>query len=255
MFQAFLSFFVYIAQEYGILTSIFSFVLVLSLGIKYKDKLKWLFKFFKKNKYDFQKMFDGNNEQFNQQLIFYRLQHLVNVRIKQINCYCVLRKQLYKKIFTIKINKFLQGLKVFVKQDFNLFDKQMFGMTLINFFQQKHLQWKEQCVKNEIPQFIIDSIDYEIQDLRKMFYTNIQRIISNSYLYSNNRQKLNIVLDLFLGLQENILNVCEQVLSSFNGQVKNLTFNGVKCKQCAICVHEEYLRIQKRKRLKSQKQK
>ena len=42
-----------------------------------------------------------------------------------------------------------------------------------------------------------------------MFYTNIQRIIINSYLYSNNRQKLNIVLDLFLGLQENILNVCE----------------------------------------------
>lgn len=254
MFQALFSFFVFIAKQYGIISSTVVFAILFGLMMKYKDKFKKILKIFKKDNIDFEKMFNDNHEQFNQRLIFYRLQYLINIRIKEINCYCTLRKQLYKRIFTIKINKFLQGLKQFVKQDIDNLDRQMFGMKLINFFQQKHLQWKEQCLKQEVPQFIMESIDYEIQDLRAMFHTNITRILQNTYLYSNNRQKLNIILELFLGLQQNILNVCQQVLSSFNGQVKKLQFKGVKCRQCATCVHDEYLKMQ-RMRLRAQRQK
>lgn len=253
MFQVLLSFFVYITQQYGILTSIITFGFIVGLFAKHRKFFSKLIKFFKKDKFIYKKFFQ-DNQGFNQQIIFIRLQYLLNVRIKQINCSCPLRKQLYKTIFTIKINKFLSGLKDFVKQDINVLDNQMFKIKLVNFLQQKHLQWKETCLKNKVPQFVIESIDYQIQDLRNMFYTNIQRIINNVYLYSNNRQKLNVILDLFLGLQQNILNVCEQVLSSFNGQVKKLHFNGVKCKECVNCVHQNYLKMQ-RIRLKGQKQK
>lgn len=249
MFQVLLSFFVYITQQYGILTSIITFGFIIGLFAKHRKFFSKIANFFRKDKSIYKKIFQ-ENEQFNQQIVFIRLQYLLNVRIKQINCSCPLRKQLYKTIFTIKINKFLEGLKVFVKQDINKFDNQMFKIKLINFLQQKHLQWKQECVKNKVPQFVIQSVDDQIQDLRNMFYTNIQRIMNNVYLYSNNRQRLNVILDLFLGLQQNILNVCEEVLSSFNGQVKNLHFNGIKCKDCVVCVHQNYLKMQ-RIRLKS----
>lgn len=253
MFQVLLSFFVCITQQYGILTSIITFGFIIGLFAKHKNFFSKIIKALKKDKFSFYKKFVfQNNQEFSQQIIFTRLQYLLNVRIKQINCSCPLRKQLYKTIFMIKIDKFLTSLKEFVKQDINSLDNQMFKVKLVKFLQQKHLQWKETCLKNKVPEFIIESIDFQIQDLRNMFYMNIQRIINNVYLYSNNRQKLNIILQLFLGLQQNILNVCQEVLSSFNGQVKKLHFNGVKCKQCVNCVHQNYLKMQ-RIRLKGQK--
>jgi len=39
----------------------------------------------------------------------------------------------------------------------------------------------------------------------------------------------------------------EDALASFNGNIKDLDYHGVRCAGCKVCVHERYLKEQRKK--------
>ena len=44
----------------------------------------------------------------------------------------------------------------------------------------------------------------------------------------------------------NYMDMLESILASYNGDIKNLEYKGIICKNCKICIHDEY-----KKRLKA----
>lgn len=235
---------IYLISNYGVFTTIVLGMILILLYV-FSGKIIEKVKNFILNIVSVETLFKHNPEKFNKQFLFLKLNYLLNVRIQSINCSCELRKYMFKKIFSLKIKMFLDALSKFMLQEHVDDDKYSYKVKLCTLLRKSHNEWRQACLQQGMPVFIMNQVEEEISPNRQMFYTNLNTIFSNGYLYSNNEQRFVAVLDMFISLQETILNTCQEVLDTFNGQVKGLQFNGVKCNQCKVCVHDLYLQNRK----------
>ena len=91
------------------------------------------------------------------------------------------------------------------------------------------------------PRFILEAMHEKISPILKFHHEQIKLYCHNQYLYKNNVAKMWAILDLVPIAIEYYMNILEMSLSEFNGDIKKLNYDGVKCKKCAHCVHEEFM--------------
>lgn len=172
---------------------------------------------------------------------FLDLDFLIKHKLHNVNTICQIRKKLYIDIVTEKISRIKEELQKFVKEDLNKLSNKQFYLKVQSVLDDAKNQSTNNLKSNGVPQFILDTIDNKLSLVQYFYQNQIKGYCYNNYLYSNNTERMCAILDCISVSIECYMNLLEQSLSEFNGDVKKLKYNGVSCNKCHICVHDKYL--------------
>lgn len=257
MLQILKDFFLNLVREYGTFSS-FCITALLCLLIYLINSVLKRKSGILQNDFIHKYLFYTNKKQYEQKLeqhvIFKKLEASLEVRLDHIRTSCSIRKVIFQKIFKIRTKLLLEALRGIIKKDINVYNIEVFHQEILFMLQKINNDWKNECLEEGIPDFVIQQVESEIKPYRKVYFKQIERIMENSYLYYNNKERMIAVFDILIPLQEMILNETQHILSSFNGELKGKTVCGASCQDCAKCVHEIYLK-KKQEELKEQQQK
>lgn len=257
MFQTLKEIFLNLVREYGTFSS-FCMTAILCLLIYLINSILKRKSGVLQNDFIHKYLFYTNKEEYEQNLeehvIFKKIEALLEVRLDHICTSCNLRRVIFQKIFKIRMKLLLEALREIIKKDINVYNIEIFHQEILFMLQKVNNDWKTECLEEGIPDFVIQQVESQIKPYRKVYFKQIERIMENSYLYYNNKERMIAVFDILIPLHEMILNETEHVLSSFNGELKGKTICGASCQDCAKCVHEIYLK-KKQEELKDLQQK
>ena len=178
------------------------------------------------------------NKDLKDHIIFKKFEYLLSYRLDNLSTRCLLRKAIYSSLMKIRIQIYKNEFNSFVQNDnFNQLTPQEFRLSLMSLLDRIMKEWVQQSQKEGIPQFIIDRFSSRVLHVVNGFVDEyIQNISDSTYLYYDNNDRMRAILDLSSVIEEYVLNLLEEMLDSFNGEIKGLVFHGIQCKQCEKCV-------------------
>lgn len=182
------------------------------------------------------------NKDLKDHIIFKKFDYLLSYRLDNLSTRCVLRKAIYSNLMKIRIQIYKNEFTSFVQNDnFNQLTPQEFRLALMSLLDRIMKEWIEEANKEGVPQFIMDKFSDKVLHLVNGFFGEyIQNISDSTYLYYDNNDRMRAILDLSSVIEEYVLNLLEEMLDSFNGEIKGLTFHGIQCKQCEKCVSNAF---------------
>lgn len=227
--------FVKLASNYGLFSAILiiTIILVLFYGSIH------LFQFLHKkilNKFQNRKKIKLNKHQF-----FNDLQFLKNHKLKEVNTSCIIRKQLYIDIMRIRIECFYNSFFNFIKEDLNSFSNKEFLNRVQGIIDDANSMAITNALSEGVPIFILNSMNEKRKIVSQFNYNAIKGYCYNEYLYSDNIERMCAILDFMTTSIECYMNVLEQNLAQFNGNIKKMNYKGTSCAFCSFCVHDKYL--------------
>ena len=177
---------------------------------------------------------------------FKELEYLIEHSLKEnFNCACVIRRALYKDIMVERLECFKNCLQEFVKTDVNsqtLYPTQYeFYLKVVSILDHANSTAKQNSIRNGIPEFILDRMEQHRVPLRQCLGDILKSICYSDYNYANNVERMSAILTNVAIFIKNYMNILEEVLSSFNGDIKELEYKGISCKHCKFCVHDEHI--------------
>ena len=240
-------FFVKLMQNFGVIGAIS--ILIISYAVYYG--IRSIIKDFApalKNK-----IFGGISKDLKKHPMFKDLQFLRDHKLNELNVQCPIRKNLYINIIKQRIKCNLKIFGQLVKEDLNALSNRQFYIRVQSAFDDVNTMHLSNCLSEGVPQFVLDAMAEKIL-MAKHFYKNqIKSYCYNQYLYTNNNEKMWAILDLISVLLQCYMNILQQNLAQFNGDIKKLSFKGFSCVNCASCVHDEYLNTLKNEIQEEQK--
>ena len=215
--------FIKLVNNYGLLGAIItiSFILACFYGITlaFQQLHKTI-----KNKFIDRKQIKLKKHQF-----FNDLQFLMEHKLNEVNTTCIIRKHLYMDIMKIRIKCFYDAFQNFIKEDINsLSSKELFNRVM--------------AVIDDANTGAINKAMNEKRKVVAQFNQNaIKGYCYNAYLYANNTERVYAILE-FMGTSiECYMNILEENLAQFNGDIKSYVYKGISCADCFSCVHDRYL--------------
>lgn len=227
------SFFGELLKQYGVHISLFVFLFI----YVFKDlwgKCSPLF-------------FSSKDISIKKHLIFRDFDDIIGYTLKEeFNCECPIRKELYRDILTENIKCFRNRLYEFVQTD--LESKELYP-TRYDFFlkvnsvlNEARSEIRANLLARGIPVFITDRFDEHREPYQYILEAMIKTTCQSEYIYKNNTDRMRTILSTIDVFCKSQIDLVEETLALFNGDIKTLKYNGVHCENCKICIHDEYIR-------------
>lgn len=226
--------FVILLNKYGIAGAIFIFTMILSLFYGSVVGCKYLFNYLMEKCKN--KKIKLKNHHF-----FIELDYLMNHKLKDVKTTCVIRKKLYVDIMKIRIDNLKKIFSNFVKEDISGLAAKDLYYKVLSALDDANTAAITGAVSEGVPIFVLDSMNEKRKMINKLYYNAIKGYCYNNYIYSNNNQRMYAILQLIGIYVECYMNVLQENLAEFNGNVKSLNYKGVSCMDCSYCIHEKYL--------------
>jgi len=184
-------------------------------------------------------------------ITFAKLDYFISHMEQDVKTSCHLRKRIYVDTMTERAKVFKEELLAFIKTDLNQYNKETFELKVLSMLNETQHKFLENCKKDSVPDFILQKMNDKIFSYHATWYSQIKIFCCSDYLYENNYQRMAAILDVVSVSFEFYMNLFEENLASFNGDIKGLTYKGVTCHQCITCVHDVYLQHLKNELKKS----
>lgn len=206
--------------------------------------LKWLFEKFSAHIFEKRRIKLKNHPAFKE--LDRIVEHALN---NEFNCDCPIRKAIYRDILIERFKSFRRKLYEFVLTDLD--DKKLyptqhdFYVKVVSILDEAHAESRSKSIANGIPEFVLDRMDKERSLEVGFFRDSLKGIIHAEYFSRSNKERMS---DILLGVQsycKSYMNHLELLLDSYNGDITNLNYHGIICKNCKVCVHDEYIRKMK----------
>lgn len=227
--------FLKLVSNYGFFSAIIIITVVLVLFYGCINLFQFLHKKIL-NKFENRKKIKLNKHQF-----FDDLKYLKEHKLKEVNTSCIIRRQLYIDIMKIRIDCFYNSFNNFIKQDLNSFNNKQFFNRVRGIIDDANSAAITNALSQGIPIFILNSMIEKRKTISQFNNNAIKGYCYNNYLYSDNIQRMCAILDFMTTSIECYMNVLEENLAEFNGNIKKMNYKGTGCSQCHFCVHDKYL--------------
>ncbi len=177
---------------------------------------------------------------------FKEFDYLIEHSLKEnFNCSCCIRKALYKDIMVERLTCFKNCLMEFVKSDVNnksLYPTQYeFYLKIASILDDANSQARVNAIHAGVPEFLLDDMEKHRAPLRQCLGDILKGICYSEYNYSNNVERMSAMLTNIVIFCKNYMDTLEEVLASFNGDIKDLNYKGIVCTHCSICIHDEHI--------------
>lgn len=176
----------------------------------------------------------------------YIIEHML---VNDFKCDCPLRKALYRDILIERMKSFKKRLYEFVLTDLESKElyptQQDFYIKIISILDTASNEANTTAIANGIPEFVIDNMENHRKQMRDVMNDMLKIICYSDYHYPNNTERMRAVLTFAIVFCKNYMDMLEGILASYNGDIKNLEYKGIICKDCKVCIHEEYKRKMK----------
>lgn len=227
--------FIKLVNNYGLLGAIItiSFILAcfygITLGFQHLHKTI-------KNKFMDRKQIKLKKHQF-----FNDLQFLMDHKLNEVNTTCIIRRHLYIDIMKIRIKCFYDAFQNFIKEDINqLTSKELFNRVMA-VIDDANTGAINKALTEGVPAFVLSSMSEKRKVVAQFNQNAIKGYCYNVYLYANNTERVYAILE-FMGTSiECYMNILEENLAQFNGDIKTYVYKGISCTDCFSCVHDRYL--------------
>ena len=238
--------FVRIASNYGydvaclvIFIIVLVYLILRNFGIKLGDKIpKIIYDVFR-----LEKKRPNNRMELREHLLFQKINYWLNYRLKNIQTSCIIREKLFADILSIRFKIMMEEYKKLIEcEQYEKLDNEKFGLIVLSTMEDIYSRWYKECEEQGIPKFLIDQFDDYLGKFVGMGRMAIVSIFDANFVNTNNHSKLYITLSLVCSFEEWLLSELERMLNSFNGEIANLTYKGVKCQICPKCEHERATR-------------
>ena len=174
------------------------------------------------------------------------VEHALN---NEFNCDCPIRKAIYRDILIERFKCFRNYLYEFVQTDLddrNLYPTQHdFYVKVVSLLDTAHAEARSRSIANGIPEFILERMDKERSIEIDFFHDLLKLIIHSEYFSRTNKERMSDILGGVLTYCKGYMNHLENLLDSYNGDISDLEYHGIICKNCKVCVHDEYIRKMK----------
>lgn len=228
---------VFLGERYGVFAVLFLTALVISFGFNIRHIIDY-FKWRAQGKWQYKKLKSLSEHPIFVELKALQMHYLVP---QNINTKCVLRKQIYIDYMTERIKCLEDGLEGFVRQDLERLPHRELYLAVRGVIEKANLESANNCVKRHIPQNVLDKMQEKTNDTWKSYRSQIKLYCHNEYLYQTNMERVCAVLDMIPSMLTHYMNILENALAEFNGEIKSLNYNGIVCRNCKSCVHTEFL--------------
>lgn len=227
------SFFVELLRQYGIYTAIGTIAILYVLKDIWKKKSDlWL--------HTRRKIVLPTHSAFKE--FDYLIEHSLK---ENFNCQCRIRKALYRDIMVERLECFKNCLLEFVKTDVNSKEayptQYEFYLKVASVLDDANSQARINSIHNGVPEFLLDDMEQHRAPFRQCLGDILKGICYSEYSYLNNVERMSAILTNVVIFCKNYMNLLEEVLGSFNGDIKNLNYKGVVCANCQTCVHDEHI--------------
>ena len=169
--------------------------------------------------------------------------------VNKFNCDCPIRKAIYRDILLERTKCFRKRLYEFVQTDVNsktLYPTQQdFYIKVVSVLDGAAAEAKRNSISEGVPEFVIEQLDKDRAHLREVIGDMLKVICYSDYSYKNNTDRMRSILSFVVVFCKNYMDMLEGLLASYNGNIKNLVYNKISCKNCKICIHDEYIRKMK----------
>lgn len=224
-----------INSQYGLLAA----ALVIAVIIFFLLNTKAAIRYIVHNLFPFVKT---NPKKLQKHGCFIQLDHIINYKLYRMNVQCPIREKLFFDIMRVHITSIKERIFNFITQtDFHTLTPQELAYTIDEIVMKSINESNMKLIQKGTPKFVLKAMDDKISPILKMHHEQIKLYCYNHYLYKGNVEKMWAILDLFPIAVEYYMNLLETSLSEFNGDIKKLNYNGIKCKKCAKCVHDEFM--------------
>jgi len=224
---------------YGVACSIIFICLIIYLflrhyGIKISDSLPS----FIINSLNIQK--SGSKKELNEHILFQNLTYWMKYRLNNIQTDCAIRERLFIDILTIRFKIMEEEYRKIVNEEQYLhINNKKFGLIVLSINELIYTRWYKECEDQGIPVFILNQFDHYLGKFVGMGRTAIISIFDANFVNTSNYSKLYITMNLVSSFEEWLFSELEKMLNSFNGEISGLTYKGITCKHCDVCVHNK----------------
>lgn len=227
--------FLILINNYGLIGAILIIALILAifygLVVGFKYFTKFIF-----SKVEHHKRIKLKNHPF-----FDDLDFLINHKLKNVKTSCVIRKQIYIDIMTIRLDSIKKIFYNLVQQDISgLSAKELYHKVLLA-LDDANTSAITGAVAKGVPIFVLNSMNEKRKMINKLYYNAIKGYCYNNYIYANNNERMYAILEMVCVYVECYMNVLQENLAEFNGDIKHLVYKGVSCIDCPSCIHDQYL--------------
>lgn len=223
-----------INSQYGLLAA----ALVIAIIIFFLLNTKAAIRYVVHNVFPFTKT---NPKKLQKHSCFIQIDHILNYKLYRLNVQCPIREKLFFDIMQMHIKSIKDKINDFIQTDIVSLTPQELAYRIDELVMQSINESNMKLIQKGTPKFILKAMDDKISPILKMHHQQIKLYCYNHYLYKGNVSKMWAIMDLVPIAVEYYMNLLETSLSEFNGDIKKLNYNGVKCRKCAHCVHDDFI--------------
>ena len=169
--------------------------------------------------------------------------------VNDFKCDCPIRKAIYRDILIERMKCFRSKLYEFVKTDVNsreLYPTQHdFYLKVISIIDEANIESKRQSIANGVPEFVLETLEQHRLQMRSVLGDMLKVVCYSEYHYADNEDRLHYILGFIVAFCKNYMDMLEGLLASYNGDIKTLEYKGIACKNCKVCIHDEYVKKMK----------
>jgi hypothetical protein len=166
--------------------------------------------------------------------------------VNDFHCSCPIRKAIYSDILIEMMKCFKNKLLEFVNTDLNNKDayptQHDFYLKIVSIIEDVHLESKKRSIANGVPEFVLDTLEDYRMRMKRIADDMLKVVCYSEYRYATNVDRMHEILSYIVVFSKHYMNMLEEVLASYNGNIKNLEYKGISCKGCRVCIHDEYVK-------------
>ena len=169
--------------------------------------------------------------------------------VNEFTCSCPIRKALYRDILMERMRCFKARLLDFVETDLD--DKRLyptqhdFFLKVTSIIEDANIEAKRNSIASGVPEFVFDRLETNRVSINTVLKDMLKVVCHAEYIHASNTDRMRSVLHTIVVFCKNYMDMLEETLDSYNGDISNLNYNGIACKNCRVCIHDEYVRRMK----------
>jgi hypothetical protein len=169
-----------------------------------------------------------------------RIENMLHHTVPRLRIYCPLRKAIFVKILTIKIQVSLEILKELAIKDLNKMNHETFLMVMQEALEGSFLEAERRMVNAGIPQAALEKFSEMNAINENMIKKTISNICLSERIFDNNVEKAAIIFNMCEVVASTMLVAAEQTIDSLNGQLTGVVFNDIRClENCPDCKYKK----------------
>ena len=153
-------------------------------------------------------------------------------RIPHARIHCPLRKRIFTRLLTIRVETHKRQLEEFVEHFDASVDHDAFKISISVLLTRSHSTLARNLADAAIPQIVIRGFDAKIHDIKLLGEALVFDVCDSVRFYEDNGDKLNTIFEILATLESCVVVTVERFMDEMNGELNGTEFDGVRCTNC-----------------------